>query len=562
MNDFETILQIHYKKIMNILKEQTISSDCMAAAEQTARSGTKLSMLFIPLLTIVLSVVLLAACGGGGGGSGGGGGGPDTDEDGIADSADACPDGDTGWTSAASTDLDSDGCRDAGEDLDDNNNALIEIDTLDDLARLRDDLNGDGTDDGNIDEITSVGSAGCPSSGCNGYELTRALNFSDAASYAAGSGQMAAWTNRSGNGWVPIGFCPTSTNCTAYTGTFDGGGHTLANLFISANNNVRGVGLFGALTGSIQNLHLLDANVRASDDSVGLLAGFGENARYEDLSVVGGSVNVSSQFAGLVGALVGDGQGAMIRSVSVSGVNVFSGSNDVGGLVGIGRGAMIHAVSVSGVTVSAAGNNAGGLAGSGNNAMIRAAFVSDTVVAGRSNVGGLTGSGENAEISYSYVIGGTVSDADTSGFGSAGTGGLVGFGEDTNIRFSYTAGGSVSGMRAGNIGGLIGSIGFQGETMVDASYWNTETTGQLTSATSNAGDDLGMGLTTVQLRSPTGFTGIYAAWGNFWCDPDTGDVMESTTAPASSFVRVWDLGTSSQYPALNCLPVSVEQQRQ
>ena len=50
--------------------------------------------------------------------------------------------------------------------------AMIEIRTLDELARLRDDLNGDGTDDGNIDEITAVGSAGCPQSGCVGYELT------------------------------------------------------------------------------------------------------------------------------------------------------------------------------------------------------------------------------------------------------------------------------------------------------------------------------------------------------------------------------------------------------
>ncbi len=506
---------------MKIFAIKTISSNCiacMAAVGQPARNAINL------LLTIVLSVVLLAACGGGGGG-----GTTITNQDA------ACPRGD----SDQPVDSDGDGCSDL-VDVDDDNNGLIEIRTLDDLARLRDDLNGDGTDDGNIDEITSVGAVGCPSSGCNGYELTRALNFSDAASYAAGSDNRTVWTNRSGRGWVPIGFCPTSTNCTAYTGTFDGGGHTLADLFISANNNVRGVGLFGALTGSIQNLHLLDANVRASSRNVG--------------------------------GLVGDGRGAMIRSVSVSGVTVSAGGNNAGnagGLIGAGLGAMIHAASVSGVNVSATGDNVGGLAGSGQGAMIRAAFVSDSVAAGRSNVGGLLGlGGGDAEISYSYVVGGTVSDANTGSVGPAGltgTGGLVGYGEDSMIRFSYTASGSVSGMRAGNIGGLIGSIGFQGETMVDASYWNTETTGQLTSATNSTGDVLGMGLTTAQLQDPTGFTGadnIYAAWGNFWCDPDTGDVMESTTAPASSFVRVWDLGTSSQYPALNCLPVSVEQQRQ
>ena len=55
-------------------KLQTISSNCiacMAAAEQTARGGTKLFILF---LTIALSTALLAACGGGGGGGGNGNG--------------------------------------------------------------------------------------------------------------------------------------------------------------------------------------------------------------------------------------------------------------------------------------------------------------------------------------------------------------------------------------------------------------------------------------------------------------------------------------------------------
>ena len=83
-------------------------------------------------------------------------------------------------------------------DVDDNGNGLIEIYTLDDLARLRDDLNGDGVDDGNNGSITTVGNTGCPDTdngGCKGYELTRSLNFSDAASYMNRS-KMAVWTDR------------------------------------------------------------------------------------------------------------------------------------------------------------------------------------------------------------------------------------------------------------------------------------------------------------------------------------------------------------------------------
>ncbi len=47
----------------------------------------------------------------------------DSDDDGARDSADDCPTGDTGWTSNATTDRDTDGCRDSTEDTDDDNDS-------------------------------------------------------------------------------------------------------------------------------------------------------------------------------------------------------------------------------------------------------------------------------------------------------------------------------------------------------------------------------------------------------------------------------------------------------
>ncbi len=663
---------------MNIFNIQTISSNCIAciaAAGQTARSG------IILLLTITLSVVLLAACGGGSGGGGSGGGtNTDLDGDGIADTADACPSGgDTDWTSNASTDNDRDGCRDAGEDLDDdndgvadtddafrtdacasvdtdgdelpdslvtgcqttlredpdddndeildetdvddNNNSLIEISTLDDLARLRDNLNGNGTDDGMFPEITAMGSVGCPSSGCNGYELTRSLNFSDADSYANRS-KMDVWTT--GRGWQPIGSCSSANNCTSYTGIFDGGGYRIADLFISASNTTYGVGLFGALTGDIQNLHLRNANVNggATNVDVGGLVGYGRTADIRNASVSGGSV--AGSFA--VGGLVGDGENADIRYASVSGVSV-AGNFSVGGLVGQGINADIRYASVSGVNVSGRSNFAGGLVGYGENASIRYASVSGGSVAesiaagglvgdGRtadirnasvsggsvagSIAGGLVGNGEDADIRYASVSGGNVSGSNTVGglvgYGedadiryasvsgvnvsgaSSFAGGLVGYGEDADIRHVYVSGGSVKGTTGSRVGGLVGLgeevqinysyaapgpvsapnvvgglIGItDSETNVIATYWDNQTTMQSMST-----GNLGEGHSTTALQSPTEFAGsIYEVWGNFWCDPNTGEEMEDATddGPGASFIRVWDLGTSSQYPALNCLP--------
>ncbi len=50
----------------------------------------------------------------------------DTDGDGVLDSVDACPSGDTGWTSSPATDHDGDGCRDATEDADDDNDGIAD----------------------------------------------------------------------------------------------------------------------------------------------------------------------------------------------------------------------------------------------------------------------------------------------------------------------------------------------------------------------------------------------------------------------------------------------------
>ncbi len=539
----------------------------------------------------------------------------DDDNDDVDDLADTCPRGVIGWTSNASADHDGDGCRDNDEDVDDNNNGLIEIHTLDDLARLRDDLNGDGTDDGRIPEITSVGSMGCPDpddddGGCLGYELTRSFNFSDDASYAAGSGNRAGWTT--GSGWQPIGSCSALDVCTSYTGIFDGGGYRIADLFISASDTAYGVGLFGALTGGIQNLHLGNARVSggtttAVGSAVGGLVGHGEDADIRNASVSGGSVfgNVSEGVSGSIagglvgygedadiynafvsgvdvsgfvaGGLVGDGRYADIRNASVSGVDV-SGAFFVGGLIGEGLNADIRNASVSGGSVagsfvgglvgfgeeqdiryaSVSGGNvigsnaAGGLVGFGDEQDIRYTSVSGVDVSG-SVAGGLVGSGINTDIRYAYVLGGSVSgDAE-----STSVGGLVGQGVGFQINYSYAAPGLVSGSDKAAVGGLIGFT--DNDTDVIATYWDNQTTMQSMSA-----GNLGEGHSTTALQSPTDFTGIYADWGDFWCDPNTGEEMEDTTddGPGASFIRAWDLGNSTQYPVLNCHPVSVAEQQQ
>ena len=51
----------------------------------------------------------------------------DDDNDGVQDVDDACQQGDLGWSSDAQADHDSDGCRDAGEDMDDDNDDVYDF---------------------------------------------------------------------------------------------------------------------------------------------------------------------------------------------------------------------------------------------------------------------------------------------------------------------------------------------------------------------------------------------------------------------------------------------------
>ena len=492
----------------------------------------------------------------------------DTDLDGVANAMDNC----RTVVNSEQDDNDTDGFGDAC-DADDDGDGLIEVRTLDELARLRDDLDGDGADDGGVAGaagITSSGAVGCPAAGCVGYELTRSLNFSDASSYAVGSGNIPpAWT--SGGGWTPIGSCGDENDCKPYGGILEGNNHTIVGLRVMADDTVNhGIGLFAALNGTVRNLRLSDARVAGRGNDAGLLAGHAENARFENISV-SGAVSGDSD----VGALAGDAAGATIIGVIALGGNV-NGSQFVGGLVGHGSRAGISNSYVMGGNVTGdffvggfvgggvavrirqayvadsdlnGSSSVGGFIGIGDAANIRSSYVANSKVSGYSfYVGGFIGAGEQADIGHSYAVGNRIN-------GSSEVGGLIGDGFRAEVRYSYVAGGSLSG--SSYIGGLIG---FGESVTVNASYWDTN----IADRSAGAGNNKGEGKTTGELQMPArisdedrGFARtIYADWGNFRCDPNTGDVMESSDGviPAGRFTgHVWDLGTSEQYPALNCV---------
>ena len=256
---------------------------------------------------------------------------------------------------------------------------LIEISTLEQLDAIRYDLGGAGMpdDDDNIDAYAAAFPTAekefiCDRR-CNGYELTRSLDFQETESYSSGEIND-GWT--SGGGWLPIGIKQDW-----FSAVFHGNGHTISNLYISRRTERvdPGVaGLFGNVESSsvIRGLALIDVEVTGVDD-VGSLVG--RNKGTISASYVTGAVSGNSTVGGLIGS--NDGS---IRS-SYAAANV-SAVGIVGGLAGSNSGDIIASYAAGSVS---GGPIVGGLIGL-NSGSLRIAYAIGKVE-GDERLGGLVG---------------------------------------------------------------------------------------------------------------------------------------------------------------------------
>ena len=455
----------------------------------------------------------------------------DCDNDGLGDNeGDACPAGETNWTSDEQSDKDGDGCQDASEDIDDDGDGLIEIATPAQLDEVRYALDGSGSRSAENAVLDTTGCGGDGGTTCSGYELVADISL---ATYADDEG---------GKGWQPLGHdTDSSTNeCqgTTFSGTFDGNGWTISDLNISRSGE-NCVGLFGhvAADTTIRNLSL-SAETVMGRIRVGGLVGSGDSAR-----IVSSSIVVEEIIGGaFVGGLMGRGQEARIVYSSVV-VGQVSGTTDGGGLIGSGQGVRIDYSSVMAGEVSGE-TGIGGLVGDGRNG---AQIISSSVVVGEvkgvSSIGGLVGNGNSARIISSSVVVGEVS-------GPSAIGVLTGNFNSGKIAYSYVVSGS-------DTPALTGSGSGEGV----ASYWDSDTSG-VTSG------NHGEAKTSDELQMPTNYTGtIYDSWDDetdifvsgedvplaVWCDRDkSGSIKEAEKIDDN---LIWDFGESDEYPAIRCTPI-------
>ncbi len=306
---------------------------------------------------------------------------------------------------------------------------------------------------------------------------------------------------------------------------FDGDNHTISNLDIDMSFASR-VGMFGAIKdGTVRSFGLVGLDV-SGYAYVGGLAGC--NGGTVTGSYTTGRVNGTEFVGGLVGS---NDHGTVDGSYSKA--SVTGSGNTVGGLVGYNEnGGMVNASYATGNVTNTGGGSTGGLVGANylgtvifshaTGAVTGPAIVGGLVggnyyqggvsnsyatgnVTGKSDVGGLVGLNYGGTVSNTYAWG-TVTGSDRL------VGGLVGDNRvGSSVSYSYATGRTTGG---NNVGGLAGASG----GTVSACFWDTETTGQDTSAG-------GTGRTTAEMMTRSTFTDAGWDFTSIWC------MVEDVTYP-------------------------------
>lgn len=159
--------------------------------------------------------------------------------------------------------------------------------------------------------------------------------------------------------WTPIGTVVSYPSKT-FAGTFDGQGHTISNMYaIDHTSNYASAGLFGSITGVVENVTISSATV-ISNHYAGGICGFSsanvgmriENCKVEDSTIttipelIGSSWDNGDKAGGIIGyCVIGD----TVTGNSVENTTI-KGYRDLGGIVGYSK-------AVSTVTNNTIGGN-------------------------------------------------------------------------------------------------------------------------------------------------------------------------------------------------------------
>ena len=231
-----------------------------------------------------------------------------------------------------------------------------------------------------------------------------------------------------------------------FTGTFDGGGHSIILNSIAFNTNT---GLFDTIgsSGVVKNLSMSGSILTSQANGyVGTIAG--EN--YGTITNCTSSVTVSTTSANGAGGIVGYNESTGVISCCASTGSVSSSGDYAGGIAGTSDGRLYHCYATGAVHTNDTG--AGGLVGiSGSTATIVECYATGNVTAGMYYCGGLIGENDG-NVLNSYARG-------WAGCGASYAGGLIGI-DRGGVSFCYA-----TGPYTGEPGGYLVGLDYGGPYM-------------------------------------------------------------------------------------------------
>ncbi len=306
------------------------------------------------------------------------------------------------------------------------------------------------------------------------YILMEDIDFKNPSDYLDAESNMDAMS-----GWVYVnnathatttsgadntmGFQPIGNDTSMFTGTFDGNGNSISNLFINRDSE-NYIGLFGVTSGSgtsINNLTLENIDI-SGNTLVGGLVGANDDTTLITKCNTNGTVEGYSQIGGLVGRNFRNG--AMIKQC-YSNATV-TGDSQAGGLVGRNERATIYGCYATGnITGTGDADSIGGLVGRNYySAKIDYCYATGNVT-GKNALGGLVGMNRRFSNIYACYATGNVNGNTSEG---SGIGGIVGYQTNSaRVDNSYATGNvigndKVGGLVGNNSSGAVSSIAFGG----------------------------------------------------------------------------------------------------
>lgn len=281
-------------------------------------------------------------------------------------------------------------------------------------------------------------------------ELAKLARMQNAGKVAAGSefvlgADIDLSEYSSGNGWTPIGEWDHR-----FSGTFDGNGYKISNLYIDAPLGYRG--LFGCIqNATIKNIGINSGEIRCANINSGGLIGAAWNSTIRncyttiDLNNVG--VLDANGWLGVDGGLIGRVMTSTNIDYCYTTGDIKSNGHQVGGLVGsFTEGTITNCFATGNIIAK---DSAGGLIGLVTNGTITNCFATGNV-RGNNTVGGFIGSNE-ANITNCHSSGNVFSQGNSN---SQKVGGFTGTSNKNIVKNCYSTGNVYS--DGSFVGGFVG----------------------------------------------------------------------------------------------------------